>query len=43
MEAVCLNPLVILENLIPGIYLAVISSRGTACPISSVYLRTTGQ
>lgn len=43
MEAVCLNPLVILENLVPNLYLAVISKRGTAYPISGGYLSATGR
>lgn len=43
MEAVCLNPLVILENLAPNIYLTVISKWGIAYPISCVYLSATGQ
>lgn len=43
MEDVCLNPLVILENLVPNIYLAVISKWGIVYPISSVYLSATGQ
>lgn len=43
MEDVCLNPLVILENLVPNIYLAVISKWGIAYPVSSMYLSATGQ
>lgn len=43
MEAVCLNPLVILENLFPHIYLVVTSKWGIAHLISSVYLSATGQ
>lgn len=43
MEAVCLNPLVILGSLVPHVYLAVVSKRSIAHPISRACPSATGQ